>query len=163
MVASLKELKKRISSSPSGPSFLSATPNTMAKSTRPRMFMPSVSVPTGTCSGGDSHNQVHRKNISGFLQVRPIDSTDLPIPTCFVPLQRSVSPGCKLSACGRNTVVPTNQSPMRNYWRLWGVVMDRWSIQSPAKYIFLWQPFSKLFQRTTSQMVLCNTPSGMSG
>jgi len=48
MVASLKALKKRMSSSPSSPSFLSATPNTMANNTRPRMFMPSVSVPIGT-------------------------------------------------------------------------------------------------------------------
>lgn len=48
MVASLKALKKRMSSSPSSPSFLRATPNTMANSTRPRMFMPSVSVPKGT-------------------------------------------------------------------------------------------------------------------
>lgn len=48
IVASLKALKNRISSSPSSPSFLSATPNTMANNTRPRMFMPSVSVPTGT-------------------------------------------------------------------------------------------------------------------
>ncbi|TNN65412.1 hypothetical protein EYF80_024352 [Liparis tanakae] len=48
MVASLKALKNRMSSSPSSPSFLSATPNTMANNTRPRMFMPSVSVPIGT-------------------------------------------------------------------------------------------------------------------
>lgn len=52
MVASLKELKKRISSSPSGPSFRSATPKTMANTTKPRMFMPSTSCPTGTCRQG---------------------------------------------------------------------------------------------------------------
>lgn len=43
MVASLKELKKRMSSSPSGPSFRRATPKTIAKTTRPRMFIPSTS------------------------------------------------------------------------------------------------------------------------
>ncbi|KAK2116730.1 hypothetical protein P7K49_003616 [Saguinus oedipus] len=48
MVASLKELKKLISSSPSGPSFRSATPKTMANTTKPRMFMPSTTSPTGT-------------------------------------------------------------------------------------------------------------------
>lgn len=50
IVASLKALKKRMSSSPSAPSFLKATPNTMANSTKPRMFIPSASVPTGTCN-----------------------------------------------------------------------------------------------------------------
>lgn len=48
IVASLNALKKRISSSPSCPSIRRATPNTIANSTRPRMFMPSVSVPIGT-------------------------------------------------------------------------------------------------------------------
>lgn len=49
IVASLNELKKRIRSSPSGPSFFSATPKTRANSTSPRMFIPLISVPTGTC------------------------------------------------------------------------------------------------------------------
>lgn len=48
MVASLKELKKRMSSSPSGPSFRRATPKMMANTTRPRMFIPSTSPPMGT-------------------------------------------------------------------------------------------------------------------
>lgn len=49
MVASLKELKNLMRISPSSPSFLKATPNTMANTTRPRMFMPSWSAPWGTC------------------------------------------------------------------------------------------------------------------
>lgn len=49
IVASLNELKKRIRSSPSWPSFFSATPKTRANSTSPRMFIPSISVPTGIC------------------------------------------------------------------------------------------------------------------
>lgn len=49
MVASLKALKKRMSSSPSEPSFFRATPNTKAKRTNPRMFIPSISVPNGIC------------------------------------------------------------------------------------------------------------------
>ena len=48
MVASLKELKKRMSSSPSGPNFRRATPKMMANTTRPRMFIPSTSPPVGT-------------------------------------------------------------------------------------------------------------------
>lgn len=47
MVASLKELKNLIRISPSSPSFLKATPNAIAKTMRPRMFIPSTSVPTG--------------------------------------------------------------------------------------------------------------------
>lgn len=49
MVASLKALKKRMSSSPSEPSFFRATPNTRAKRTNPKMFIPSISVPMGIC------------------------------------------------------------------------------------------------------------------
>lgn len=49
IVASLKALKKRMSSSPSEPSFFRATPNTRAKRTNPRMFIPSISVPNGIC------------------------------------------------------------------------------------------------------------------
>lgn len=48
MVASLKALKKRMTSSPSPPSFLSATPNIRENNARPRMFVLSNSVPTGT-------------------------------------------------------------------------------------------------------------------
>lgn len=51
IVASLNELKKRMRSSPSRPSFFSATPKTRAKSTSPRIFIPSISVPTGICRG----------------------------------------------------------------------------------------------------------------
>lgn len=51
MVASLNELKKRIRSSPSWPSFFNATPKTRANSTSPRIFIPSISVPTGICRG----------------------------------------------------------------------------------------------------------------
>lgn len=51
IVASLNELKKRIRSSPSSPSFFSATPKTRANSTSPRIFIPSISVPTGICRG----------------------------------------------------------------------------------------------------------------
>lgn len=47
MVASLKELKNLIRISPSSPSFLKATPNAIAKTIRPRMFIPSTSAPTG--------------------------------------------------------------------------------------------------------------------
>lgn len=49
IVASLNELKKRIRSSPSWPSFFSATPKTRANITSPRMFIPSISVPKGIC------------------------------------------------------------------------------------------------------------------
>lgn len=49
IVASLNELKKRIRSSPSGPSFFSATPKTRANITSPRMFIPLTSLPTGIC------------------------------------------------------------------------------------------------------------------
>lgn len=49
IVASLNELKKRISSSPSWPSFFRATPKTRANITSPRMFIPSISVPKGIC------------------------------------------------------------------------------------------------------------------
>ena len=49
MVASLKELKNRMSSSPSGPSFFRATPKTSAKRTSPKMFIPCTSVTTGIC------------------------------------------------------------------------------------------------------------------
>lgn len=38
-----------MSSSPSEPSFFRATPNTRAKRTSPKMFIPSISVPMGTC------------------------------------------------------------------------------------------------------------------
>lgn len=51
IVASLNELKKRMRSSPSRPSFFSATPKTRANSTRPRIFIPSISLPTGICRG----------------------------------------------------------------------------------------------------------------
>lgn len=55
IVASLKALKKRMSSSPSEPSFFRATPNTKAKRTKPKMFIPSISVPMGICRvRGDS-------------------------------------------------------------------------------------------------------------
>lgn len=55
IVASLKELKKRMSSSPSEPSFFRATPSTRAKRTNPKMFIPSISVPMGICRiRGDS-------------------------------------------------------------------------------------------------------------
>lgn len=49
IVASLKELKNRMSSSPSGPSFFRATPNIRAKRTSPKMFIPFTSVTTGIC------------------------------------------------------------------------------------------------------------------
>lgn len=49
IVASLRALKKRMSSSPSEPSFFRATPNTRAKRTNPKMFIPSISVPMGIC------------------------------------------------------------------------------------------------------------------
>lgn len=54
MVASLKELKNLIRISPSPPNFLKATPNAIANTIRPRMFIPSTSVPTGT------YTQVHK-------------------------------------------------------------------------------------------------------
>lgn len=48
IVASLRELKNRMRSSPSEPSFFRATPNTRENRTNPKMFIPSISVPMGT-------------------------------------------------------------------------------------------------------------------
>lgn len=48
MVASLKELKNFMRISPSAPNFLKATPNAIANTIRPRMFIPSTLLPTGT-------------------------------------------------------------------------------------------------------------------
>lgn len=63
IVASLKALKKRMSSSPSEPSFFRATPNARAKTTNPKMFIPSISVPKGTCRiGGDRESKFKYMN-----------------------------------------------------------------------------------------------------
>lgn len=67
IVASLNELKKRIRSSPSWPSFFSATPKSRANSTSPRIFIPSISVPTGICRGKTKTKQ----NQKGLVDARP--------------------------------------------------------------------------------------------
>jgi hypothetical protein len=89
-------------------------------------------------------------------------------------LERSLSrrnPTCQAASlwhCGslvaQTTVVIGPINILRGTTSSMWCVMDRWFIHPPAKHTFLKRlPFFKLFPRTTSQMVLCNRTSGVSG
>lgn len=95
MVASLNELKNLIKISPSSPNFLNATPNTMANTTRPRIFIPSWSVPKGTCRNTQDCQYTFKQQISKQF----IEYNHAPFPLlCYgLHLCYLCSPACSLS------------------------------------------------------------------